>query len=190
MTIDTDTFFKKYFDVISGAMSKADSGELAMAANEIYAAHKAGGKVIVIGNGGSAAIASHVSVDFTKAGQIRAINFNESDLLTCYANDFGYDQWVVQALQSYADPEDAVILVSSSGKSPNIVNGAAKAKSLGLKTITLSGFAADNPLRSMGDINLWVDSSAYNVVEMTHLSWLLSMVDYLIALKKDQVGVA
>ncbi len=75
----TDTFFKKYFDVISDAMSKADPGELSAAANEIYAVHKSGGKVIVVGNGGSAAIASHVSVGFTKAAQIRAINFNESD---------------------------------------------------------------------------------------------------------------
>ncbi len=184
----TNTFFKKYFDVLSDAISKADAGALSAAANQIFDVHKAGGKIIVIGNGGSAAIASHVSVDFTKAAKIRAINFNESDLLTCYANDYGYDQWVLQALQSYADPVDAVILVSSSGKSPNIVNGATYAKSLGLKTITLSGFAADNPLRSIGDINLWVDSSAYNVVEMTHLSWLLSLVDYLITLKKDRIG--
>jgi len=188
--MDTDTFFKKYFDVISDTLRKADAGALAAAANEIYAVHKAGGKVIVVGNGGSAAIASHVSVDLTKAAQIRAINFNESDLLTCYANDYGYDQWVLQALQSYADHGDLVILVSSSGKSPNIVSGATRAKSLGLKTITLSGFSADNPLRSIGDINLWVDSSAYNVVEMTHLAWLLSMVDYLIALKNDRAGEA
>ena len=130
-------------------------------------------------------MASHVAVDFTKAAKIRAINFNEADLITCYANDYGYDQWVSQALESYADKDDLVILISSSGKSPNIVNGALKAKELGLKLVTLSGFDAENPLTGLGDVNLWVDSTAYNIIEMTHHVWLLSVVDFLIDMKSN-----
>ena len=57
----------------------------------------AGKKVIIAGNGGSAAMASHVAVDFTKAAGIRAINFNEADLITCFSNDYGYEHWVAQA---------------------------------------------------------------------------------------------
>jgi D-sedoheptulose 7-phosphate isomerase len=54
-------------------------------------------KVILVGNGGSAAMASHVSVDLTKMCKIRAINFNEADLLTCFSNDYGYENWVQKA---------------------------------------------------------------------------------------------
>ena len=54
------------------------------------------------------------------------------------------------------------------------------AKLMGLNVITLSGFLPNNPLRKLGDVNLWVDSKAYNVVEMTHNIWLLSVVDYII----------
>jgi D-sedoheptulose 7-phosphate isomerase len=140
----------------------------------------AGGKVIVVGNGGSAAMASHVTVDLTKNAGIRAVNFNEADLLTCFANDYGYENWVKEALGFYADQQDTLVLISSSGKSPNILNGAEKGKAMGLKVATLSGFGADNPLRSKGDINLYCASGAYNIVEMTHHIWLLAIVDRLI----------
>ena len=119
-------------------------------------------------------MASHVTVDFTKAAGIRAVNFNEADLLTCFANDYGYEHWVSRALEFYADYGDMVILISSSGKSPNIINGANYAKEMDLTLVTLSGFEHDNPLRKLGETNLWVDST----------SWLLAIVDYLIEKKK------
>ena len=125
-------------------------------------------------------MASHVAVDFTKAASIRAINFNEADLITCFANDYGYENWVGKALEAYADPGDLAILISSSGKSQNILNAAEKANEMGLSLITVSGFLTDNPLRKLGDLNLWVDSCEYNVIEMTHHIWLLAIVDYLI----------
>ena len=142
--------------------------------------HKDGKKIIIAGNGGSAAMASHVAVDLTKAAGIRAINFNEADLITCFANDYGYEHWVAKALEAYADPGEMAILISSSGNSQNMLNGAEKAKSMGLSVITVSGFLSDNPLRKLGDLNLWVDSTKYNIVEMTHHVWLVAIVDYLI----------
>ncbi len=141
-------------------------------------------KIILIGNGGSAAMASHVAVDFTKAAGLRAVNFNEADLITCFSNDYGYDQWVSKALEAYADKGDLVILISSSGRSPNILNGALTAKKMGLHIVTLSGFDEENPLRKMGDIQLWANSSAYNIVEMTHHIWLLAIVDHIIETKR------
>jgi len=128
-------------------------------------------------------MASHLSVDLTKAAGIRAINFNEADLLTCFANDYGYEHWVARALEAYADKSDVVVLISSSGKSPNIINGVAQARKMGLSVITLSGFNSDNRLRALGDVNFWCDSDAYNVVEMTHHVWLLAIVDYIIQVK-------
>lgn len=142
------------------------------------------GKVIIVGNGGSAAMASHVSVDFTKAAKLRSINFNEADLITCFANDYGYENWVAKALEAYADQKDLVILVSSSGQSMNMLNGAKQCSSMGIPLITLSGFKPDNPLRELGNENLWADSHSYNVIEMTHHIWLLSLVDFVIAEKE------
>ena len=129
-------------------------------------------------------MASHVAVDFTKAAGIRAINFNEADLITCFANDYGYEHWVAKALEAYADPGDLAILISSSGKSPNIVKGAEKAKKIGVSVITVSGFLSANPLSKLGDLNLWVDSTEYNIVEMTHHVWLVAVIDYLIETKE------
>ena len=157
-----------------------DSAELEQAAKMVSVAHQKGKKIVIVGNGGSAAMASHVTVDFTKAAGIRAINFNEADLITCFANDYGYEQWVAKALEAYADKGDLAILISSSGKSQNIINATEKATEIGLSTITLSGFFKENPLKKSGDLNLWVDSCEYNVIEMTHHIWLLAIVDYLI----------
>lgn len=174
-------FFDKYFDSINKtvvSISPEKLIEISTLVMEVTIKEK---KIILVGNGGSAAMASHVAVDFTKAAKVRAVNFNEADLITCFANDYGYDQWVVEALKAYADPEDLIILISSSGKSANIINGALQARKMGLKVIALSGFANENPLRKLGDIELWADSSQYNVVEMSHHIWLLAIVDYVIA---------
>ena len=100
--------------------------------------------------------------------------------MTCFSNDYGYERWVEKAIEFYADEGDLVILISSSGQSKNMINGAIKVKNMGISLITLSGFLENNPLRAMGDINLWADSLNYNVVETTHQVWLLSIVDYLI----------
>ena len=158
--------------------------QLKKAAAMIWTTHQSGNKIIVVGNGGSAAMASHVAVDFTKAAGMRAINFNEADLITCFTNDYGYENWVEEALEAYADSGDLAILISSSGKSQNIVNAAEKAKKMGISVITVSGFLSDNPLQKLGDLNLWVGSSEYNIVEMTHHVWLVAIIDYLIETKK------
>ena len=173
-------FFTKYFKEMNNAVEAVDHSLLLNIVERIQACKNAGGKVIVVGNGGSAAIASHVSVDFTKASNVRSINFNEADLITCFSNDYGYENWVARALEAYADSNDVVILISSSGKSPNMVNGAKQSNAMNIPLITLSGFTSNNPLRQTGDINLWVDSNSYNVVEMTHHIWLLSVVDFII----------
>lgn len=174
-------FFKDYFSNITERLNDADTSQLVAAADLIRSVGESGGKVIVVGNGGSAAIASHLAVDLTKAAGIRAVNFSDPALLTCFANDYGFEHWVEKALGCFADECDLLVLVSSSGESANIVNGARRAVDMGLPILTLSGFASDNALRSLGGINLWVDSPTYNVVENVHQIWLLSIVDYLAA---------
>lgn len=142
---------------------------------------KEGGKIIFAGNGGSAAMASHVAVDITKNAGIRAVTFNEYDLITCLANDYGYENWISKAIELYHNPKDIVVLISASGQSLNVLNAATKSKELGLTVTTFSGFNANNPLHKLGDINLWVDSEVYNIVEMTHHIWLLAIVDMIIS---------
>jgi D-sedoheptulose 7-phosphate isomerase len=176
-------YFSLYYKTISKGLKSIESAQLNQAALMVWKTHQSGRKIIIVGNGGSAAMASHVAVDFTKAAGIRAINFNEADLITCFANDYGYEHWVAKALEAYADSGDLAILISSSGKSLNIINGAERAKNIGLSVITVSGFLQDNPLRKLGDLNLWVDNSEYNIVEMTHHIWLLAIIDYLIETK-------
>ena len=178
--MNTSKYFSQYFESVGQKLNSIDPTQLEQAASMVWAAHKAGKKVIIAGNGGSAAMASHFSVDLTKNAGQRCVNFNEADLITCFANDYGYAEWVVEALNAYADVGDVAILISSSGTSQNIVRGADRAKDLGLKTITLSGFSENNDLRNRGDINFWLDSTSYNIVEMTHHIWLVAIVDYLI----------
>ena len=139
-----------------------------------------GGKIILAGNGGSAAMASHVAVDITKNAGIRAVTFNEYDLITTLANDYGYENWMSKAIELYYNTKDIIVLISASGQSLNVLNAAIKSKEFGLPVITLSGFNSNNPLRKLGEINLWVDSNIYNIVEMTHHIWLLAIVDMII----------
>ena len=177
-------FFRDCFSEITERLNDADTSDLVAAADLIRGVGTSNNKVIVVGNGGSAAIASHLAVDLTKVAGIRTVNFNEPSLLTCFANDYGYEHWVEKALGFHADQGDLLILVSSSGESANILNGAKRAVAMGLSILTLSGFANDNRLRSLGGINLWVNSRTYNIVENVHQIWLLSIVDYLAADKE------
>jgi D-sedoheptulose 7-phosphate isomerase len=174
-------FFANYFRQLQSKVAMEES-DLELSAQLILSTKMRGGRVYLFGNGGSAAIASHVAIDFTKAAGIPSQCFNEVGLLTCFSNDFGYERWVEKALRYYAAPADLVILISSSGKSPNMLSGAAKARELNLPLITLTGFAPDNPLRALGDMNLWVDSRSYNIVENIHQIWLLAISDRLAGL--------
>lgn len=177
-------FLPDYLDNLIKGIYSIDAGDIQKIADLVTAAVTGrDGKVIVIGNGGSAAIAGHVAIDLTKSAGMRAINFNEAALLTCFGNDYGYEHWVEEAINAYADAEDLIILISSSGRSENIINAARRAKTLAIDVVTLTGFDEENPLRSFGEVNLWCDSSHYNVVENCHQIWLLAVVDYLIHLK-------
>lgn len=173
-----ETFFNNYFNDIKNKLFSVNQQKLIDISKLIKKLNKKN-KIIIAGNGGSASMASHVAVDITKFLKIRSVNFNEPNLLTCFSNDYGYENWVKEALKSYALKGDLVILVSSSGQSKNLLKGAKIAKKMGLKLVTLTGFKKNNPLSKIGDINLWADSEIYNVVEMTHHVWLVCLVDYL-----------
>ena len=147
---------------------------------------KAGGKIIFIGNGASASIASHMSTDYWKNGGMRAIAFNDAALLTCLSNDCGYENVFGKSVEMFADEGDILVAISSSGKSENILNGVYAARKQGAHVVTLSGFKPDNPLRSMGDINFYVPDGSYGAVEILHLSICHCILDVVIM---DRGGV-
>jgi D-sedoheptulose 7-phosphate isomerase len=147
--------------------------------DRIVQARDAGGKLLLAGNGASASIASHLATDFSKQGGVRATAFNDANLITALGNDCGYENWIAKALDYYADPQDIVILISSSGQSPNVVKAAQHAQELHLYVAAFTGFAQDNPLGAIAETNFWVDSCSYNIVECIHMIWLTAVVDLL-----------
>ena len=181
--MDSKEFLTSYLNDFSDLVKPADDivNQLVKVADLLNAVHRDGKKALIFGNGGSAAISSHFSVDLTKNAGMRCANFNEADLITCFANDYGFERWVEKAVDFYGDEGDMLIVISSSGSSKNMLNGVRAARNGKFKAVvTLSGFDTDNPLRQLGDINLWIDSKAYNFVENIHQVWLLAIVDLII----------
>ena len=127
-----------------------------------------GGKALLIGNGGSAAIVSHVHNDLCKAVGLRAIVFGDAPLLTALANDDGYQEVFNRPVGLWADRHDLLIAVSSSGESKNIVSAATFAREKGCHLVTFTGFKPNNRLRQLGDLNVYVPVSHYGYVEMAH----------------------
>ena len=175
--MDYKLFFSHYADSISELLKNVDTNLIKASVNLIANTKKNKNKIYIVGNGGSSSIASHVSVDFTKVAKINCSTFNNANLITCFANDYKYENWVVEAIKAYSIEQDLFILISSSGTSKNIVNAAEYCKQKSINLITLSGFKKNNPLSQSGNINFHVESEEYNFIEMTHHIILLSIVD-------------
>ena len=175
--MDYKSFFSHYTDSISELLKNVDTNLINASVNLIANTKKNKNKIYIVGNGGSSSIASHVSVDFTKVAKINCSTFNNANLITCFANDYKYENWVVEAIKAYSLEQDLFILISSSGTSKNIVNAAQYCKQKKINLITLSGFKKNNPLSQTGNINFHVESEEYNFIEMTHHIILLSIVD-------------
>ena len=133
--------------------------------------------VYLVGNGGSAAVASHAITDFINAAGLRASTLHEPSILTCLSNDYGYETAFARNLSRHARPGDVLVAISSSGRSKNILNAVHAMRQKKGVVITLSGFDAANPLRSKGDINIWLDSRDYGQVEVGHLFVLHHLAD-------------
>lgn len=152
---------------IRGTELSLDDG-VQKAADVIVSVRSDRNKIMIIGNGGSAAIASHAHNDLCKRAGIRALVFNEAPLLTALANDYGYASVFERPLEMWAEQGDLLLAISSSGRSESILRAAQVALKRRCRVITLSGFASDNPLHSMGHINFYIASSEYGEVETAH----------------------
>ena len=139
--------------------------------------HDSDNKIIFVGNGGSAGIASHLAIDFSKNGGLRALAFNDPSALTCLGNDLGYENVFAKQLEFHARPGDLLIGISSSGRSPNILAAVKMARARDCKVVTFSGFTEENDLRKTGDINFFVRSREYGFVEVSHLALCHAVLD-------------
>ena len=175
--MDYSSYLKQYNKSIYELINNVNANLIEQSVQLIQRSIHNKSKVYIVGNGGSASIASHVSVDFTKVARVPSFTFNNSNLITCFANDYGYENWVVEAVKAYTNTNDLIILISSSGTSKNIVNAAQYCKDNNIDLITLSGFTKDNPLSTLGNVNFHIESTEYNYIEMSHHIILLALVD-------------
>lgn len=137
------------------------------------------GNVYIVGNGGSAAVASHIANDLCNVAELRAMSLLDHTALTCFANDYGYENVYSHRLERIARANDVLIAISSSGQSENIVRASATMRRLGGIIVSLTGFEHGNPLRASGDVNLWINSTDYGLVEIGHLFMLHHLVDHI-----------
>jgi len=144
---------------------------------EMRAANERGNGLFFVGNGGSAGICSHMATDYSKNGGMRANALNDSAVLTCLGNDYGYEHVFEKQIEWHARANDIVVAISSSGESKNILNAVTAARKQDCIVYTLSGFDTYNPLRIMGDLNIHLASHEYGFVEIGHLALLHSVLD-------------
>jgi D-sedoheptulose 7-phosphate isomerase len=175
--MDYKNYFIKYSKDIAELLFDVDTNLLNETVKIIKKKIESKNTIYIIGNGGSSSIASHVSVDFAKVAGVKSQTFNNSNLITCFANDYGHDGWVKEAIRAYCANDDLIIIISSSGTSANMINAANFCKQNHFDLVTFSGFKKNNELSKLGLINFHVNSYNYNHIEMTHHIILLSIVD-------------
>lgn len=134
-------------------------------------------QVFFIGNGGSAAIASHMTADFMKNGGMKTYSLYDNSVTTCMGNDYGYEYIFSRPLEFLGNEGDLLVAVSSSGNSQNIVNAIQAARNRNMKVITLSGFQRENRISYMGIYNIHVPACHYGMVESIHNLILQQIVD-------------
>ena len=148
--------------------------------NQVLQTNKLGGRLYFYGNGASASLSSHAATDFSKQAKIESLAMNDHNLITALSNDYGYSKWVEKSIEIYIKKTDLIFFISVSGESENLKNGLIHAKNNGIKTISFTGCSEKNFLNSYSDLNLWVDSNAYNIVESIHTICVTALIDLVI----------
>jgi D-sedoheptulose 7-phosphate isomerase len=187
VVFSTDSVFKYlsgYAEAVNQAIQKVDPAALEKAFSIIKATSDKKGTIYVAGNGGSSAISDHLCCDFTKGtytegNSLKTFSLTaHTALLTAIANDFSYDESFAKQVEMLAGPNDCLILISSSGNSPNVVAAAKTARDIGMKIIGLTGFAG-GALGKASDAHLHVPFNNYGVVEDCHQSLMHILAQYL-----------
>ena len=177
LILDQNSYFENYSRLIQSAPTDKILRQLV----EIFTHQKkSNGRLIFAGNGASSAISSHAALDFTKQGGLTSICWTDPSLVSAFSNDYGFDTAQAELFECYRQPGDILVLVSTSGMSPNVIELAKRASLHGHKIVSFTGKDSNNVLKSISDISLWVDSDAYNIVENIHMIWLGYLIDCMV----------
>lgn len=169
-TMPLTTYKQKFASFLSSPVIDRQIGE----AVELIRQHR---RIFFVGNGGSNSICSHLMEDFAKVLRYESFSFSDPALITCFANDYGYENAMVEWLKVYFKPGDILVAISSSGNSANINNAVDYVNTVNKKVITLSGFKPDNKLSKKGVINFYLDADSYGIVECYHQTILHIILD-------------
>ena len=178
-------FADDYFEHLAGAAASVDRAALTEAAAVLKRTYVAGGTVFACGNGGSGAISNHLHCDHLKGVQTdtalkpKVVSLSATiETITAIANDISYDEVFVYQLRTLAEPGDALITISSSGNSENVVRACQWAKDNGVATTVMTGFAGGRS-RAIADISLHVDADNYGVIEDVHQSLMHILAQFI-----------
>jgi D-sedoheptulose 7-phosphate isomerase len=170
----------KYLNHITELISNLKKDKILKLKNLILEIKRKKSKIIIFGNGGSISTANHFSVDLTKNAKIKCISISNDNFITCFANDYGFQNWMKKSIEYYADKKDLIIFLSVSGESKNILNAARYAIKRKIKCFSLTGHKKINSLNKICKNNIWINSMSYNAVEILHSIILLNIVDLII----------
>ena len=135
-------------------------------------------KIYFFGNGASASFANHMALDFSKNGKILARSLSDSAMLTALANDYSYENAMLEYLKiEGVTKDDLVITISSSGNSPNIVSVLNYCKETNIKSFALSGLKQENKSIELADYSIYVPMKTYGMVECIHQIFLHLILD-------------
>lgn len=177
-------YAKNYGAYLSEVLSKLDYNEIGRMMETILDARERGAHIFFIGNGGSAATASHFANDISIGTRVthtdkpfKAMSLTDNmAVITAVGNDDGYEHIFTKQLQNFAKTGDVLVAISASGNSPNVIHTVEYAKTKGLKVIGLTGFDGGK-LRELSDVRIHVQTrkGEYGPVEDVHM-----FVDHLI----------
>ncbi|MET9427224.1 MULTISPECIES: SIS domain-containing protein [unclassified Streptomyces] len=186
---------ERFFSNTVDGLGTVSLPAVADAVEALDGVRRRGGRVYAMGNGGSATTATHLVCDLVKTARrpteppLRAFALADNiALLTAYANDVSYADAFVRQLTDNAEPGDAVVAISASGRSPNIVAALRAARRMGLVSIGMLG-CGGGPAAELVDIPLVVGSDDFGVIETAHIAIVHAFADVLRASGPGAVGV-
>tara|TARA_B100000035_G_scaffold315159_1_gene334173 strand:- start:2715 stop:3287 length:573 start_codon:yes stop_codon:yes gene_type:complete len=176
-------FIKQYKADINNLVNQLQNDKIIDLKNKIIDIKRKKRKVYIFGNGGSASTANHITVDLTKNAKIKSISASNDNLISCFSNDYSFDDWMTKYADYFIEKGDLVILLSVSGNSKNIVNLAKYCKKKKILFYSLTGLKKNNKLNNLSKYKIWINSKSYNQVEVIHFMILAIVVDLIIGRK-------
>ena len=146
---------------------------------DIRRAHDTGFKLVFIGVGGDAGSASHLAIDFSKNGNVRALSFDAAASVTCLGNDLGFDRIFAKQVELHGRAGDVAVVIGGRGTAPTVLNAATAARQAGMQLVTVSASSSENRLCALGDLNFRVPVDRPDVATVAQLALCHSWVDFL-----------